>query len=80
MNFIEFTYTKADGTESKRAVLPLVGPTTFVEGIDEEAYTALLEDPMNPLFDRTISGQYPSGSTIKPVIASAALIYELIAI
>ena len=34
MNFIEFTYTKADGTESKRAVLPLVGPTTFVEGID----------------------------------------------
>ncbi len=34
MNFIEFTYTKADGTQSKRAVLPLVGPTTFVEGID----------------------------------------------
>jgi len=34
MNFIEFTYTKADGTESKRAVLPLVGPTKFVEGID----------------------------------------------
>ena len=34
MNFIEFTYTKADGTESKRAAIPLFGPTTFVEGID----------------------------------------------
>lgn len=34
MNFIEFTYTKADGTTSKRAVIPLLGPTEFVEGID----------------------------------------------
>jgi len=28
MNFLEFTYTKADGTESKRAAIP------FVEAID----------------------------------------------
>lgn len=34
MNFIEFTYTKADGTTSKRAVIPMFGPTKFVEGID----------------------------------------------
>jgi hypothetical protein len=34
MNFLEFTYTKADGTQSKRAVVPLVNPTKFVEGID----------------------------------------------
>jgi len=34
MNFIEFTYTKADGTKSKRAVIPLVNPSEFVEGID----------------------------------------------
>ena len=34
MNFIEFTYTKTDGKTSKRAVIPLVSPTEFVEGID----------------------------------------------
>jgi hypothetical protein len=34
MNFLEFTYTKADGTESKRAAIPLFGPTKFVEAID----------------------------------------------
>ena len=34
MKFLEFTYTKADGTESSRAVIELVTPTQFVEGID----------------------------------------------
>jgi hypothetical protein len=34
MNFIEFTYTKTDGTKSKRAIIELVKPTNFVEGID----------------------------------------------
>ena len=34
MNFLEFTYTKADGTVSKRAAIPLFGPTKFVEAID----------------------------------------------
>lgn len=34
MNFIEFTYTKTDGKTSKRALIPLVNPTEFVEGID----------------------------------------------
>jgi hypothetical protein len=34
MNLLEFTYKKADGTTSSRAVIELVKPTTFVEGID----------------------------------------------
>ena len=34
MNLLEFTYTKADGTESKRAAIPLFGSTKFVEAID----------------------------------------------
>jgi len=34
MNFLEFTYTKADGTKSKRAVIPLVSPSEYIEGID----------------------------------------------
>jgi penicillin-binding protein 2 len=32
-----------------------------------------LENPDQPLFNRAISGEYPSGSTIKPVVAAAAL-------
>jgi hypothetical protein len=39
MNFIEFTYTKADGTISKRAAVPLFGPTKFVEAIDVTSLT-----------------------------------------
>jgi hypothetical protein len=34
MNLLEFTYKKADGTTSSRAIIELVKPTTFVEGID----------------------------------------------
>ena len=34
MNFLEFTYTKADGTKSKRAVIPLTNPSNHIEGID----------------------------------------------
>lgn len=34
MKFLEFIYTKTDGSQSKRAVIELVTPTQFVEGID----------------------------------------------
>lgn len=34
MKLIEFTYTKGDGTKSDRAVIELVQPTKYVEGID----------------------------------------------
>lgn len=34
MNFIEFTYTKSDGSTTKRAVIPLVSPSEHMEGID----------------------------------------------
>jgi hypothetical protein len=34
MKLLEFTYTKQDGSVSKRAVIELVTPTTFVEGWD----------------------------------------------
>lgn len=50
----------------------------FSGGIEAEKYSALLNDPAKPLFDRAISGIYPPGSTIKPVIAAAALTERLI--
>lgn len=46
---------------------------TFGLRVDTQAYRALVEDERRPLFARAIAGQYPSGSTIKPVGAAAAL-------
>jgi len=33
----------------------------------------VLNDPLSPLLNRAIAGQYPSGSTIKPVVLAGAL-------
>ncbi len=52
---------------------PAYDANLFARGIDEAAYRALLEDENDPLFPRASAGEYPSGSTIKPVFAAAAL-------
>ena len=53
--------------------LPAFNNNDFSGGIDFEIYKSYIENKDNPLFNRAISGSYPSGSTIKPAIASAAL-------
>jgi len=53
--------------------LPDFDSNLFAQGISSEDYKKLIENENNPLFDRTIKGEYPSGSTIKPVIAAGAL-------
>lgn len=45
----------------------------FAEGIPEPDLAKIIEDPNHPLFNRAIAGQYLVGSTIKPLIAAAAL-------
>lgn len=45
----------------------------FTKGISKKEYQKISSDPNFPLFNRAISGTYPIGSTIKPVIASAGL-------
>jgi penicillin-binding protein 2 len=52
---------------------PAFDANLFSQGISSEAYKALLDDPDAPLFPRATSGQYPSGSVIKPIFAAAAL-------
>lgn len=53
--------------------LPAYDDNIFTGKVSSTAYSALLEDENRPLFARAWSGQFPSGSVIKPLIASAAL-------
>lgn len=52
---------------------PGYDPNLFVTGISHQAYRELSESIDLPLFNRSIQGQYPPGSTIKPVMALAGL-------
>lgn len=45
----------------------------FSGGISSAAYGELANNPDKPLFNRSIAGEYPPGSTIKPILAGAAL-------
>ena len=53
--------------------LPSYDNNLFSGGIDQVHYQELITDEAKPLFNRAINGEYPPGSTIKPVIAAAAL-------
>ena len=50
----------------------------FSSGISFDDFDELLNDPLKPLFNRAVSGIYPPGSSIKPLIALAALEEEVI--
>ncbi len=52
---------------------PGFDPNLFARGITRAEYAALADDPDKPLLDRALRGTYPSGSTIKPALALAAL-------
>ncbi|MGH8528449.1 MAG: penicillin-binding protein 2 [Nevskiales bacterium] len=52
---------------------PNFDPNLFVTGIDPLAYKALNEDPLKPLYNRALQGQYPPGSTVKPMMALGGL-------
>jgi penicillin-binding protein 2 len=52
---------------------PGFDPNLFARGISRAQYAGLANDIDKPLLDRALRGTYPSGSTIKPVLALAAL-------
>ncbi len=53
--------------------VPAYDNNHFSGGISVDQYRAYLNNEDKPLFNRAISGTYPSGSTIKPAVAAAAL-------
>ncbi|MCZ2496993.1 penicillin-binding protein 2 [Xylophilus sp. Kf1] len=52
---------------------PTFDPNLFVDGIDQESWSALSESLDKPLLNRALRGTYPPGSTYKPFMALAAL-------
>lgn len=52
---------------------PTFDPNVFARGIRTSEWRALLDDPLTPLNNRAIQGQYPPGSTFKVMMAAAAL-------
>ena len=53
--------------------LPSFDNNLFAKGITQDEYSTLSNDEARPLFNRALTGEYPPGSTIKPVVAAAAL-------
>ena len=52
---------------------PSYDANPFVSGISQKAYDALLNSVDKPMFNRSIRGQYPPGSTIKPLFGLIGL-------
>ena len=57
---------------------PAFDPNLFLYGIDEKLWKSIKSDPLNPLLNKTISGLYSPGSTIKPIVALSALENDII--
>lgn len=53
--------------------VPGFNSNLFVTGIDHKNYADLQGDRWRPLFNRALQGQYPPGSTVKPIVGLAGL-------
>jgi len=62
-----------DGSILAMVSKPSFDPNLFNRGISEDNWTKLSSDPLSPMQNRAISGQYPPGSTYKLIVAAAAL-------
>ena len=52
---------------------PTYDSNKFVHGISTEDWQSLIKDKKKPLINKSMSGLYPPGSTIKPIVALSAL-------
>ncbi len=55
------------------AATPSYDPNEFVSGITDAEWEAIDSNRLHPLSNRAIAGQYPPGSTFKPIVALAGL-------
>ena len=52
---------------------PSFDPNLFLFGINQDDWQLIRNNPLKPLVNKTISGKYSPGSTIKPIVALSAL-------
>jgi len=52
---------------------PTFDPNQFVHGINIKEWNKINKDPMKPLINKSVSGLYSPGSTLKPLVALSAL-------
>ena len=52
---------------------PTFDPNLFLYGISQNDWDLIIENPLKPLINKTVSGLYSPGSTIKPLVALSAL-------
>ena len=53
--------------------MPSFNPTAISLGLSQSDFDKLKRDKKKPLFNRATAGQYPPGSTVKPMLALGAL-------
>ena len=53
-------------------------PALFARGLTRNEYGSMVNNEDKPLLNRALRGAYPSGSTIKPVMALAGLTYNIV--
>ena len=52
---------------------PSFDPNLFIFGISQDDWQLIRNNPLKPLVNKTLSGLYSPGSTIKPIVALSAL-------
>ena len=57
---------------------PTFDPNKFVHGISHNDWQELIKNKKKPLINKSLSGLYPPGSTIKPIVALSALENDIV--
>ena len=57
---------------------PTFDPNKFVHGISHNDWQELIKNKNKPLINKSLSGLYPPGSTIKPIVALSALENDIV--
>ena len=57
---------------------PAYDPNKFTHGIEIKDWNEIKNNPLRPLVNKSVAGLYSPGSTIKPIVALAALEYGII--
>jgi penicillin-binding protein 2 len=52
---------------------PAFDQNQFIRGFSAREWQSIVDNPLHPLENKSIQGQYPIGSTFKPVVLAAAL-------